>query len=271
MPNNLPRNLKLRIAGDSPIMAQMRADMLEPRHFTLAMVAAVALHFLGLYVWFLIPKQQVIDVPVRALNIKLGDGDENAPDDTAALEFSSGNASAVETTLSHMVRDESRSNSVVSSMDKAMNAVKRSAAPGALDQAIKAKATATAEKISNIARQFVREMPLSKTAGDKNGNSPDAEMISRYEQLISLWVKKFLIYPEEARAEGIVGDTVVRVRIDRRGSIRYYALERSTGYPELDRAAIDMIRRANPVPAVPNNYPQGDLLEFLIPVSFKVQ
>ena len=29
--------------------------------------------------------------------------------------------------------------------------------------------------------------------------------------------------------------------------------------------------RANPVPAVPNDYPRGDLMEFLIPVSFHLQ
>ena len=29
-----------------------------------------------------------------------------------------------------------------------------------------------------------------------------------------------------------------------------------------------MIRRANPVPSVPENYPAGSLIEFLIPITF---
>ncbi len=93
-------------------------------------------------------------------------------------------------------------------------------------------------------------------------------MVSHYEQLISLWIQKFKIYPAEARSQGMQGETVVRIRIDRQGNIRYYVLEHSTGYQVLDRAAIDMIRRANPVPAVPADYPKGDLMEFLIPVGF---
>ena len=64
---------------------------------------------------------------------------------------------------------------------------------------------------------------------------------------------------------------MVRIRIDRHGNIHYYELEHSTGYEMLDKAAIDMIRRANPVPAVPSDYPQGELLEFLIPVNYQLQ
>jgi len=96
-------------------------------------------------------------------------------------------------------------------------------------------------------------------------------MVSRYEQLISLWIQKFKLYPADAKTQGLQGDTVVRIRIDRQGNIRYYILEHSTGIPSLDRAAIDMIRRANPVPAVPNDYPSGDLIEFLIPVNFSLK
>jgi hypothetical protein len=30
-----------------------------------------------------------------------------------------------------------------------------------------------------------------------------------------------------------------------------------------------MIRRANPVPAIPADYPAGNLIEFLIPITFE--
>jgi protein TonB len=62
---------------------------------------------------------------------------------------------------------------------------------------------------------------------------------------------------------------VMRVRIDRGGAVRYAALEESSGIDILDAAAIDMIRRANPMPAAPANYPTGDLIEFLIPITFR--
>jgi protein TonB len=89
----------------------------------------------------------------------------------------------------------------------------------------------------------------------------------RYEQQISFWIQQHKIYP--AAAAGAEGKVVMRMRIDRTGYVRYYALEQSSGNAALDAAAIDMVRRANPVPAVPDNYPAGNLIEFLIPIMFK--
>jgi protein TonB len=159
------------------------------------------------------------------------------------------------------------SESATKAFEKAM------AVPGAEAAAI----AESARKLSNIAKQFVRtnamQAPSAKGNGSVMGNSTakEAEMMSRYEQLISLWIEKFKKYPDEARSQGMQGETVVRIRIDRQGTVRYYILERSTGHQVLDKAAIDMVKRANPVPAVPNDYPQGDLIEFLIPVNFHLQ
>lgn len=89
----------------------------------------------------------------------------------------------------------------------------------------------------------------------------------RYEMQISGWIQTHKTYPAEA--QGREGRVVVRMRIDRAGYVRYYALEQSSGVNALDAAAIDMVRRANPVPAVPANYPAGNLIEFLIPITFR--
>lgn len=94
------------------------------------------------------------------------------------------------------------------------------------------------------------------------------EIRERYEQQISGWIQQHKLYP--AQANGAEGRVVARMRIDRSGYVRYYAIEQSSGNSVLDAAAIDMIRRANPVPAVPANYPAGSLIEFLIPITFRV-
>ena len=62
---------------------------------------------------------------------------------------------------------------------------------------------------------------------------------------------------------------MVRVRVDRLGNVRYYGVEESAGNAATDAAAIDMVRRANPVPTVPADYPAGALIDFIIPISFK--
>lgn len=93
------------------------------------------------------------------------------------------------------------------------------------------------------------------------------EIRTRYEQQISLWIERHKIYPQEAGKT--TGRVVLRVRVDRQGYVRYYAVERTSGNEYLDRAAIEMMRRANPVPAAPANYPAGNLIEFLIPILFE--
>lgn len=105
-------------------------------------------------------------------------------------------------------------------------------------------------------------------SGTQNGMSEaTAESIrQRYEQQISAWVAKHKIYP--ASAGGVKAKVVVRVRIDRAGVVRGYALEQSSGNAALDAAAADMVARANPLPAVPPDYPAGSLIEFVIPVYF---
>lgn len=133
--------------------------------------------------------------------------------------------------------------------------------------------------IAPTPQQYVREVgaanaaPLGAAAGVPTGQGalntttdPVQQIRERYEQQISSWIQLHKIYP--ASAGGREGRVVVRMRIDRAGTVRYYAIEQSSGIDAIDVAAIDMIRRANPVPAVPENYPAGALIEFLIPITF---
>jgi protein TonB len=95
----------------------------------------------------------------------------------------------------------------------------------------------------------------------------EEEIRARYEQQISAWIAQHKIYPVDAGDAR--GRVIVRVRVDRQGFVRYYAVEKGSGNSLLDRAAIEMVRRANPVPSVPENYPAGNLIEFLIPITFE--
>ena len=257
------------MSSSTAAMPDSRAshDYLSNRHFVLILLMALVLHMVALYLWHRMPQTEVMDIPVRALNIKLGDGEESSQEAVRIAQPGADNQKDVESVISQMVQP----------LDDQMPAVAHPANPHgaqaskALDKAMAADAPAqeSARKLSGMAKQFVRANGL--TATNKTGTEKDAEMMSRYEQLISLWIEKFKLYPDEARAENMQGDTLVRIRIDRQGNIRYYILEHSTGYALLDRAAIDMVKRANPVPAVPHDYPKADLIEFLIPVNFHLQ
>ena len=273
-------------AGDPSVKPKddiLHAEIIDEKFFFITLAAAIMLHMAGIYAYNLLPKTEVIDIPVRALNIKLGDGEPFTQEEQKAEQPVSANQNNVENIIAKVAREadpqaQDRSKSVMNSIDKAMGSDKDSASK-AFEKALGAPNAETPEsrKLAAAPKQFVRangmQAPGGKSTGSILGNSSakEAEMMSRYEQLISLWIEKFKLYPDEARSQGMQGETVVRIRIDRQGTIRYYILERSTGFQLLDKAAIDMVKRANPVPAVPNDYPQGDLIEFLIPVNFHLQ
>lgn len=96
------------------------------------------------------------------------------------------------------------------------------------------------------------------------------EVVRRYEQLLSAWIERHKIYPLEAQENGIEGSVLLRIRINRQGTIQYITVERGSGSPLLDSAVVQTARASNPVPAVPTDYPGGDYLEFRVPMQFQL-
>lgn len=105
-------------------------------------------------------------------------------------------------------------------------------------------------------------------AGDAFGEMSAKEIKARYTQKISGWIKQHQVYPDAARERGQRGEVTLRIRIDRQGNIKFSSIESATGFPLIDKAALVMVKRANPVPKPPKDFPGGHLLEFLLPVKF---
>ncbi|MCD8350719.1 MAG: TonB family protein [Planctomycetaceae bacterium] len=62
-------------------------------------------------------------------------------------------------------------------------------------------------------------------------------------------------YPQGARRRGEQGEVLVRASIDASGRCVGAAVERSSGYPDLDSAALDTVRRASFAPASEDGIP----------------
>jgi len=75
-------------------------------------------------------------------------------------------------------------------------------------------------------------------------------------------------YPREARARGEQGVAYVTFSIDRAGNVTSAGVARSSGVAALDQGALDMLRRASPVPAPPAEITQ---LTFTVPVQFAIR
>jgi periplasmic protein TonB len=252
---------------------------------------ALALHLVVFIIAGMFPDEKVTNIPVRALSFKLGDQDRIAayspsvtPATTPQISAPTMQATAEERFVAPLPVPVKPQKIETLPKPKPQPQLKPlPAEPAPVRQAPVAQPMQPA--IAPQPQQYVREVgqplaPLPKVtqgtpegaiggAGVENTQTEQTkrEIRERYEQQISGWIERHKLYPVDAG--GRAGRVIVRMRIDRGGAVRYYALEQSSGIPALDAAAIDMVRRANPLPAAPVNYPEGNLIEFLIPINFQ--
>ena len=97
------------------------------------------------------------------------------------------------------------------------------------------------------------------------GYVPDAW--SEYLGELQTWLRQHKEYPRRARFRRQEGTTFLQFVIDRDGRLRAYDIEKSSGHDLLDRAVIDMIQRAQPLPPIPNDLEQNRLV-LTVPVEF---
>lgn len=76
-------------------------------------------------------------------------------------------------------------------------------------------------------------------------------------------------YPDSARRQGIEGTVSLKVRVTERGAVEEVQVEQSAGYPDLDRAAVEAVRRWRFSPARQGNRPMA--VWVLIPVTFRLE
>lgn len=77
-------------------------------------------------------------------------------------------------------------------------------------------------------------------------------------------------YPNEARSRREEGVPHLQFTIDRSGQVISSRIVRSSGYPALDQAAIDMVNRASPLPAPPESIPDNKVT-LTVPVNFNLR
>lgn len=101
------------------------------------------------------------------------------------------------------------------------------------------------------------------TKGNKNaGNQGNA-----YSSLLMARLNSFKEYPLMARRRGMEGQVVVRLVIQRDGSLQSSSMTRSSGFRELDESALRLVQRAAPYPPVPDTL-AGMVFEFLLPITY---
>ncbi|MFC6632710.1 energy transducer TonB [Microbulbifer taiwanensis] len=119
-------------------------------------------------------------------------------------------------------------------------------------------ASQEAPQVDDVAAAPVRGVP-----------SPglDASRIPSWQNQLMLRLNEAKRYPTRARRYRQEGVTYLRFTMDRDGRVLEKSIDQGSGYRLLDREALALIERAQPLPKPPEAL-KGDTLEFVVPVEF---
>lgn len=88
-----------------------------------------------------------------------------------------------------------------------------------------------------------------------------------WQSLVLAHLERHKRYPAMAQSRRQQGVVHLRFTVARDGQVRAAAIARGSGYAALDEAVMDMVQRANPLPAFPADM-AGDSIELIVPVRF---
>lgn len=112
---------------------------------------------------------------------------------------------------------------------------------------------------------------VTDTTAPKSIAAPQGQQVSNnaeatWEARLLAHLEKFRRYPARARSAKQQGVVQIRFRMDRAGHVLSAEIARKSGFFALDQAALATLRRAEPLPAIPEALP--DEVELTVPVEF---
>jgi protein TonB len=90
-----------------------------------------------------------------------------------------------------------------------------------------------------------------------------------YLEKLRRWLAKYKQYPQAAIDKKEEGQVIIGFTLKRDGTVLTAWIERSSGIPLLDEAALAMMHRASPVPPIPDRY-KGNELKLAMPVDYSI-
>ena len=103
------------------------------------------------------------------------------------------------------------------------------------------------------------------------GNPAASQAKASWQSRLLAHLNRYKRYPEDARRRGQQGVVKLRFVVDGQGQVRSFALAERSGSPALDRATLQMIRRAQPLPAPPAELLQNGQLEVVAPFVYSLE
>ena len=92
---------------------------------------------------------------------------------------------------------------------------------------------------------------------------------SRYFLQLMAWLNRYKEYPVEMKKKKKQGVVTLQFSINRQGELLDSKVIRSSGYPDLDAAAIRMLKQADPLPRIPGSM-RRERLTLAIPIEYSL-
>jgi len=113
--------------------------------------------------------------------------------------------------------------------------------------------------------------PTEKSAAPDPG--PSAAQVAAkasWEGTLLAHLQKYKKYPASAQARGKTGTNRLRFVVDAEGNVLSYELVGASGTADLDRATLEMIRRAQPLPKPPAHMLTNGSIEIVAPFVYSI-
>ncbi len=112
--------------------------------------------------------------------------------------------------------------------------------------------------------------PTVSNATSTAAAATDADVLGRYRASLAAHLHAYQRYPVASRMRREEGLVVLDVTIQRDGQIVTMGVQHGSGWPALDDAALATVKRAEPLPAMPDALP-GARMALVVPLRFRLE
>ncbi|WOF73008.1 energy transducer TonB [Parvibaculaceae bacterium PLY_AMNH_Bact1] len=97
----------------------------------------------------------------------------------------------------------------------------------------------------------------------------NTDMEADYLATLTSWLARHKRYPRSARRRNLEGTATLSFTMNASGNVLRYEVVRSSGYDVLDREVVNMLQRAEPLPALPRGLRRTSM-DITIPIRFEL-
>ena len=112
--------------------------------------------------------------------------------------------------------------------------------------------------------------PPQKSAAPAPSIASNSNALPTWQSDLLRHLAKYKRYPEDARRRGLQGINRLRFVVDAEGKVVSYAMAGGSGSAALDRATLEMIRRAGTVPKPPPELLNNGTIEVVAPFVYSL-